>query len=66
MLGVEELLAYLDDLRFHTQDVDSHLKLLQLVLQAYRASGIELNPEKTCLFRSKVEHLGYEVTTEGI
>ena len=49
-----------------TQDVDSHLKLLRLVLQAHRESGIKLNPEKTFLFRSKVEYLGYEVCTTGI
>ena len=36
MLGVEGLLVNLDDLLLHTQDVDSHLKLLQLVLQAHR------------------------------
>ena len=66
MLGVEGLLAYLDDLLLHTQDVDSHFKLLRLVLQAHRESGIKLNPEKTCLFRSKVEYLGYEVSKEGI
>ena len=66
MLGVERLLAYLDDLLLHTQDVASHVKLLRLVLQAHRASGIKINPEKTCLFRLTVEYLGYEVSTEGI
>ena len=66
MLGVEGLLAYLDDLLLYTQDVDSHLKLLRLVLKAHRESGIKLNPEKTCLFKSKVEYLGYEVSTAGI
>ena len=50
----------------HAQDVDSHLKLLRLVLQAHRESGIKLNPEKTCQFRSKVEYLGYEVSMAGI
>ena len=52
MLGVEGLLAYIDDLLLHTQDVDSHLKLLCLVFQAHREPGMKLNPEKTCLFRS--------------
>ena len=66
MLGVEGLLAYLDDLLLHTQDVASHIKLLRLVLEAHRAAGIKLNPEKTCLFRSTVEYLGYEVSTTGI
>ena len=66
MLGVEGLLAYLDDLLLHTQDVISHIKLFKLVLEAHRAAGIKLNPEKTCLFQKKVEYLGYEVSTEGI
>ena len=35
-------------------------------MQAHRAFGIKLNPEKTFLFRLKVEYLGYEVSTEGI
>ena len=66
MLGVKGPLASLDDLLLHTQDVDSHLKLLCLVLQAHREPGIKLNLEKTCLFRSKVEYLGYEVSKTGI
>ena len=43
-----------------------HEKLLKLVLQAHRESGIKLNLETTCLFRSKVEYLGYEFTSKGI
>ena len=57
MLVVEGLLAYLDDLLLHTQDVASHVRLLWLVLQAHRAAGNKLNPEKTCLFRSTVEYI---------
>ena len=66
MWGVEGLLAYLDVLLLHTQDVDSQFKLLRLVFQDHRESGIKLNPDKTCLFRSRVEYLGYEVSKEGI
>ena len=40
MFDAEGLLAYLDDLLLHIQDMELHLKLLQLVLQAHRASGI--------------------------
>ena len=32
MLGVEGVLAYLDDLLIHTDDLETHLKLLNLVL----------------------------------
>ena len=40
MLGVEGLLAYLDDLLLHTHYVDSHFKLLRLVLQAHGSLGL--------------------------
>ena len=47
MLGVEGVLAYLDDLLIHTDDLDTHLKLLELVFQAHQESGIKLNADKT-------------------
>ena len=46
--------------------IDSHLKLFHLILQAHSKSGIKRKLEKTCLFRSKVEYLGYEVSTTEI
>ena len=52
MLGVEGVLAYLDDLLIHTDDLETHLKLLELVLQAHQESGIKLNADKTFLFRT--------------
>ena len=42
MLGVEGLLAYLDDLLLHTQDVSSQATLLKLVLQAHRELNLTL------------------------
>ena len=66
MLGVEGVLAYLDDLLIHTDDLETHLKLLQLVFQAHQSSGIKLNAEKTFLFRSEVEYLGHLINAEGI
>ena len=66
MLGVEGVLAYLDDLLIHTDDLETHLKLLQLVFQAHQESGIRLNAEKTHLFRTEVEYLGHLINAEGI
>ena len=54
------------DILLHSQDANSQLKLLHLVLQAHWESGIKLNPEIICLFRFKVDYLGYEVFTNGI
>ena len=58
MLGVEGVLSYLDDLLIHTADLETHLKLLDIVFQAHREAGIKLNAEKTLLFRTEVEYLG--------
>ena len=66
MLGVEGVLAYLDDLLIHTDDLETHLKLLNLVFQAHQESGIKLNADKTHLFRTEVEYLGHLINAEGI
>ena len=66
MLGVEGVLAYLYDLFIHTDDLETHLKLLDLVFQAHQESGIKLNAEKIHLFRTEVEYLGHLINAEGI
>ena len=66
MLGEEVVLAYLDDLLLHTSDPDNHLKLLKLVFQAHRESGLKINDEKTHLFRQEVEYLGHLISEKGI
>ena len=66
MLGVEGVLAYLDDLLIHTEDLETHLKLLQLVFQAHQSSGIRLNADKTFLFKTEVEYLGHLISADGI
>jgi len=66
MLGVEGILAYLDDLLIHSRDAETHLGLLRLVFLAHREAGIKLNASKTSLFRSEVEYLGHVVNSDGI
>ena len=48
MLGI---LAYSDDVLLNTNDIISHVKLLDLDFQAHRAAGIKLNDNKTFLFQ---------------
>ena len=66
MLGVEGVLAYLDDILLHTSDAHTHINLLNLVFEAHRAAGIVLNASKTFLFQRQVEYLGHLVSQEGI
>ena len=44
MLGEEGVLAYLHDLLLHTSDPYNHLRLLKLVFQGHRESGIKIKP----------------------
>ena len=53
-------------MKLHTNDIISHVKLLNLVFQSHRAAGVELNADKTFLFRTEEEHLGHLISTEGI
>ena len=36
ILGVPGILAYLDDVLVHSEDLDTHVNLLQLVFNAHR------------------------------
>ena len=58
---MEGVLAYLDDLLIHSQDAETHIKLLRLVFLAHRVVGIKLNTDKTSLFRTEVEYLGHVI-----
>ena len=58
---MEGVLAYLDDLLIHSQDAETHFKLLRLVFLAHREAGIKLNADKTSLFRTEVEYLGHVI-----
>ena len=66
MLGEEGVLEYLNDLLIHTNDPETHLKLLKLVFQAHWESGIKINLEKTNLFRQEVEYSGHLISENGI
>ena len=65
-LGLEGVLAYLDDILLHTWEVDEHIRLIHRVLQGHRDAGILLKAAKTRFFQRYVEYLGYGVTEKGI
>ena len=66
ILGVPGIVAYLDDVLVHSEDLDTHVNLLQLVFNAHREAGIKLNASKTHLFQEEVEYLGHLVNADGI
>jgi hypothetical protein len=59
-------LPYLDDTCVHSRTLAEHFTALQPVLQAFRKAGLQLQPKKCFLFKSKVEYLGHMVSKEWI
>ena len=66
VLGVPGIVAYLDDVLVHSEDLDNHVHLLGLVFDAHKEAGIRLNASKTHLFQEEVEYLGHVVNAEGV
>ena len=66
ILGVPGIVAYLADVLVHSEDLDTHVNLLQLVFNAHREAGIKLNASKTHLFLEEVKYLGHLVNADGI
>ena len=66
ILGVPGIVAYLDDVLVHSEDLDTHVNLLQLVFSAHREAGIKQNASKTHLFQEEVEYLSHLVNADGI
>ena len=60
------ILSYLDDVIVHTALAQHHFEELRKTLQIHREGGIRLRPQKTHLFQSEAEYLGFKVTEEGI
>ena len=65
-LPSSEVLCYLDDTAVHSEDTWGHLRILQKVLAAFCASGLQISPEKAQLFQDHIKYLGHEVSSQGI
>ena len=57
--GLEDKVNYwIDDLIAHSEDVDSHLKDLELVFERVKMSNIKLSPSKAKFLCGKIKYLG--------
>lgn len=62
----EYALAYLDDVLIPSKNADEMFQRLEDVLKLFRQFGLTLKLSKCRFFTTKVEYLGYEVSSEGI
>ena len=57
----EGVLVYLDDILIHSETVEGLLKLLKIVLDRLRASGLTLRLKKCSFGPSEIDYLGYVI-----
>nr|CAD2191876.1 unnamed protein product [Meloidogyne enterolobii] len=65
--GVENVLAYVDDILVYTKspDVSDHLKTLRSVFERFRLFDLKLSPKKCKFAIDSMDFLGYTVSPKG-
>jgi len=58
--------AYIDDVLIYSEDLHTHRKHVNLVLEAMKEAGLQLDVDKCEFHKTEVLYLGLIVTTEGI
>ena len=56
----------MDDLALYTNKFDGHVEQLKLTLSTLRENRFSCNPKKTELAHSRIEYLGFVLSTDGI
>ena len=58
--------VYLDNILIYSKDLESHKEHVKKVLDMLQAKDLKLKPKKCEFYKTKVEFLGYIVTTQGL
>jgi len=56
------IVVYIDDILVHSQDLESHLKHLQVFLEEGKTHGLVLSEKKMMLFQDSIDFLGIHVS----
>lgn len=63
---VPGVMAYMDDIVIGSKTVEEGVEKLRLVLRILREADLTLNLQKCHFFKTKIEYLGFEVSSDGI
>ena len=62
----EYVIAYLDDILVYSDNPQQHRQHVKETLRCLAAAGLRLKPEKCSFHQTKVEFLGFIISTEGV
>jgi hypothetical protein len=65
-ISFNEALPSLDDTCIHIKDIEGHYVSMKKVFDAYRRTGLKIQPSKCQLFQSKIEYLGHFISKAGV
>jgi len=66
LVGIPNVVAYLDDIMIATETKEEHLTVLEKVLEKLVDSGVRLNMEKCAVLQPEVTFLGYKWSASGV
>ena len=66
MLGLKQVIVYIDDLILHSTNHESHRLGLQQMFDRLRKTGLKVNLKKCNFGSTNVSYLGFRLTPEGI
>lgn len=64
--GVDNVIAYQDDILIASTDRESHNVLLDTVLSKLKHAGVKINVDKSSFFQSSVKYLGFVFDEKGV
>jgi hypothetical protein len=65
-LSFEQLIFFLDDLLLASDDVETHLSRLEIVLNRLATSNMKLSPSKSHFLQREVNFVGITINSEGL
>ena len=64
--GLNGVCVYLDDILMNSRGEEQHLRNVDMVLERLKQTGLHANEKKCSFLKPSVEHLGHQVSADGL